>query len=106
MAFATWIFVLQGILSRAGAKWGVLKNLTCSDKNERIPLLKRDIIMNVEELPEIYGRGCLGRGLLTPRPAIFVMVSIAVCLGVCVAVLHPGGVTELAVSVRRCLFNY
>ncbi|KAG2395799.1 Squamosa promoter-binding-like protein [Vigna angularis] len=96
----------QGILSRADAKWGVLKNLTCSDKNERIPLLKRDIIMNVEELPEIYGRGCLGRGLLTPRPAIFVMVSIAVCLGVCVAVLHPGGVTELAVSVRRCLFNY
>ncbi|ESW19842.1 hypothetical protein PHAVU_006G159700 [Phaseolus vulgaris] len=96
----------QGILSRADAKWGVLKNLTSNGRKERIPLLKREIIMNVEELPERYGRGCLGRGFLTPRPAIFVIVSIAVCLGVCVAVLHPGRVTELAVSVRRCLFNY
>ncbi|CAJ1962283.1 unnamed protein product [Sphenostylis stenocarpa] len=96
----------QGILSRADAKWGILKSLTSNDKNERIPLLKRDIIMNVEELPERYGRGCLGRGFLISRPAIFVIVSIAVCLGVCVAVLHPGRVTELAVSVRRCLFNY
>jgi len=97
---------LQGILSRADAKWGVLKNLTSNDKKERVPLLKREIIMNVEELPERYGRRCLARGFLTPRPAIFVIVSIAVCLGVCVAVLHPGRVTEFAVSVRRCLFNY
>ncbi|RDX83112.1 Squamosa promoter-binding-like protein 7, partial [Mucuna pruriens] len=91
----------QGILSRADAKWGVLKSPICNDKNERIPLLKRDIIMNMEEFPERYGRQCLGRGFLTSRPAIFVMVSVAVCLGVCVAVLHPGRVSELAVSVRR-----
>lgn len=96
----------KGILSRTDAKWGVLKSPTCNDKNERIPLLKRDIIMNVEELPGRYGRQCLGRGFLTARPAIFVMVSVAVCLGVCVAVLHPGRVSEFAVSVRRCLFNY
>lgn len=96
----------QGILSRADAKWGVLKSPTSNDKNERIPLLKRDIIMNVEELPGRYGRRCLGRGFLISRPAIFVIVSVAVCLGVCVAVLHPGRISELAVSVRRCLFNY
>ncbi|RZB63901.1 Squamosa promoter-binding-like protein 7 isoform B [Glycine soja] len=96
----------QGILSRTDEKWGVLKSPTSNDKTERIPLLKRDIIMSVEELPERYGRRCLGRGFLTSRPAIFVIVSVAVCLGVCVAVLHPGRVSELAVSVRRCLFNY
>ncbi|KAK7412609.1 hypothetical protein VNO78_04104 [Psophocarpus tetragonolobus] len=90
----------QGILSR------VLKSPISSDKNERIPLLKRDIIMNMEEWPERYGRRCLGRGFLTSRPAIFVIVSVAVCLGVCVAILHPGRVSDLAVSVRRCLFKY
>ncbi|KAL5150895.1 Squamosa promoter-binding-like protein 7 [Glycine soja] len=98
----------QGIQSRADEKWGVLKvkSPTSNEKMERIPLLKRDIIMSMEELPERYGRRCLGRGFLTFRPAIFVLVSVAVCLGVCVAVLHPGRVSELAVSVRRCLFNY
>ncbi|KAG4971230.1 hypothetical protein JHK85_037651 [Glycine max] len=93
----------QGIQSRADEKWGVLKvkSPTSNEKMERIPLLKRDIIMSMEELPERYGRRCLGRGFLTFRPAIFVLVSVAVCLGVCVAVLHPGRVSELAVSVRR-----
>lgn len=101
-------YLFQGIQSRADEKWGVLKvkSPTSNEKMERIPLLKRDIIMSVEELPERYGRRCLGRGFLTSRPAIFVIVSVAVCLGVCVAVLHPGRVSELAVSVRRCLFNY
>ncbi|KAL2341184.1 hypothetical protein Fmac_009124 [Flemingia macrophylla] len=96
----------QGILTRADANCGVLKSPTSNDKNERIPLLKGDIIMNVEELPARYARRCLGRGFSTSRPAIFVIVLVAVCLGVCVAVLHPGRVSELAVSVRRCLFNY
>ncbi|TKY72050.1 squamosa promoter-binding protein 7 isoform X1 [Spatholobus suberectus] len=48
----------QGILSRADAKWGVLKSPTSNDKNERRSLLKRDIIMDVEQLPERYGRRC------------------------------------------------
>ena len=61
--------------------------------------------MNVEELPKKSGRRSLARGYLSSRPAIFVIVSVAVCLGVCVAILHHGRVTELAVSIRRCLFN-
>ncbi|XP_061359655.1 squamosa promoter-binding-like protein 7 [Gastrolobium bilobum] len=95
----------QGTLSRADLK--LLTSPTSNDKNERIPLLKREIIMNVEELPKRCDRRYLARGFLSSqRPAIFVIVSVAVCLGVCVAVLHHGRVSELAVSIRRCLFNY
>ncbi|KAK7303179.1 hypothetical protein RJT34_14081 [Clitoria ternatea] len=96
----------QGILSRPDAKLGVLKSPTSNDKNERIPLLKGEVIMNVEEFPRRCRRPYLGRGFLTSRPAIFVIVSVAVCLGVCVAVIHHGRVSELAVSIRRCLFNF
>ncbi|XP_027353402.1 squamosa promoter-binding-like protein 7 isoform X3 [Abrus precatorius] len=96
----------QDVLSRADARLGILKSPTSNEKNERIPLLKREIIMNVEELPVRCGRRNLARGFLTSRPAVFVIVSVAVCLGVCVAVLHHGRVSELAVSIRRCLFNY
>ncbi|KAK7359652.1 hypothetical protein VNO77_01614 [Canavalia gladiata] len=97
----------QGILLREDAKLGVLKSPTSNEKNERIPLLKREIIMNVEELPKRCGRRYPARGFLTSRPTIFVIISVAVCLGVCVAVLHlHGKVSDLAVSIRRCLFNY
>ncbi|KAJ1428826.1 SBP domain [Sesbania bispinosa] len=49
----------QGIPTGADAKLGVLRNPTSNDKNESIPLLKREIIMNVEEVP----RRCDRRGM-------------------------------------------
>lgn len=100
------IFVPQGFLLTADAELGFLRSPTSDDKNVRVPLLKRDIIMNVEELPKRYGRRHLARGFLSSRSAIFVVVSVAVCLAVCVSILHPGRVGELAVSIRRCLFNH
>ncbi|KAK7245729.1 hypothetical protein RIF29_40578 [Crotalaria pallida] len=95
----------QGIMSMADAKLGVSGSSTSNDRNERIPLLKREIIMNMEELPKPSRHGYLPRGFLGSRPALFVIASVAVCLGLCVAVLHHGRVSELAVSIRRCLFN-
>lgn len=92
-------------MSIADAKLGVLRSSTSNDKNENIPLLKREIIMNVEEFPKTSCHRYLARGFLSSRPAIFVIVSVAVCLGLCVAVVHRGRVSELAVSIRRCLFN-
>ncbi|OIV95809.1 hypothetical protein TanjilG_20259 [Lupinus angustifolius] len=95
----------QGIMSTSDARLGVSRSSTANDRTERIPLLKRDIIMNMEELPRTCSHRYLPRGFMSSRPAIFVIASLAVCLGLCVAVLHPGKVSELAVSIRRCLFN-
>ncbi|KAE9594629.1 hypothetical protein Lal_00037455 [Lupinus albus] len=95
----------QGIMSTSDARLGVSRSSTSNERNERIPLLKRDIIMNMEELLETSSHRYLPRGFLSSKPAIFVIASLAVCLGLCVAVLHPGKVNELAISIRRCLFN-
>lgn len=105
--FSTLILILQGILPGPDSNLAVLRCPTSNDKNEKIPLLKQEIIMNVEEFPKRRDRRYLTRGLLSCRPAIFMVVSVAVCLGVCVSVLHHHGrVSELALSIRRCLFNY
>ncbi|RYQ97433.1 hypothetical protein Ahy_B08g093479 [Arachis hypogaea] len=95
----------QDVLSRTDSKCGIMRIPTFNDKIDRIPLLKREIIMNMEELPKRSSRRYVGRGFLSSRPAMFVIVSVAVCLAVCVAILHRGRVSELAVSIRRCLFN-
>jgi hypothetical protein len=102
----TLIFALQGIQFRADAELGVLRSLASDEKSQKIPLLKRDIIMNVEEFPRRCDRRNLTRGFLSSRPTIFVLVSVVVCLMVCVSIFHHGRVNELAVSIRRCLFNH
>lgn len=96
----------QGIQFRADAELGVLSSLASDEKNQKIPLLKRDIIMNMEELPKRCDHQNLTRGFLRSRPTTFVLVSLVVCLAVCVSVFHHGRVNELAVSIRRCLFNH
>jgi len=97
---------LQGIQFRADAELGVLSSLASDEKNQKIPLLKREIIMNMEELPKRCDHRNLTRGFLRSRPTTFVLVSLVVCLAVCVSVFHHGRVNELAVSIRRCLFNH
>lgn len=61
--------------------------------------------MNVEEFSGRPGYRYLTRGFLGSRPAILMIASVAVCVGVCAAILHPGRVGEFAVSIRRCLFS-
>ncbi|MED6156937.1 Squamosa promoter-binding-like protein [Stylosanthes scabra] len=95
----------QDVLSRTDSKLGIMTSPTSNDKTDRIPLLKREIIMNMEELPKQSCRRYVGRGYLNSRPAIVMIASVTICLGVCVAVLHRGRVSEFAVSIRRCLFN-
>ncbi|GAU20040.1 hypothetical protein TSUD_381320 [Trifolium subterraneum] len=96
----------QGIQFSADAELGILRSLASDDKSQKIPLLKRDIIMNMEEFPKRCERRNLTRGFLSSRPTIFVLVSVVVCLMVCVSIFHHGRVNELAVSIRRCLFNH
>ncbi|CAJ2658553.1 unnamed protein product [Trifolium pratense] len=96
----------QGIQFRVDAELGVPRSLPSDEKSQKIPLLKRDIIMNMEEFPRRCDRRNLTRGFLSSRPTIFVLVSVVVCLMVCVSIFHHGRVNELAVSIRRCLFNH
>lgn len=102
----TLIFALQGIHFRADAELGVLSNLTSDENNQKIPLLKRDIIMNMEELPKRRADQNLTKGFLRSRPTIFMLVSLVVCLAVCVSIFHHGRVNKFAVSIRRCLFHH
>ncbi|XP_054805595.1 squamosa promoter-binding-like protein 7 [Prosopis cineraria] len=96
----------QGGGSRADAKLKVLRSPAGDyDRSGRIPLLGGDIIMNMEESPQRSGYRHLVRGFLSSRPAILMIASVAVCLGLCAALLHPGRVGEFAVSIRRCLFS-
>ncbi|KAI4345510.1 hypothetical protein L6164_012625 [Bauhinia variegata] len=95
----------QGIEARSDAKLGVLSSPYC---NERIPLLKSEIIMNMDsskQFPRKSGHRYLARGVFSSRPAIFTIAAVALCIGVCAALLHPGKVGEFAVTIRRCLFN-
>ena len=97
---------MQGIEAQVDAK--VVRSPTFDDKSESIPLLKKDIIMNVDDIKEMPGKCGLtyrSRGVLGFRPAVLVIASVALCVGICAAILHPGRVGEFAVSVRRCLFN-
>ncbi|CAI8590806.1 unnamed protein product [Vicia faba] len=95
----------QGIRFNTDPELGVLRSLAFDKKNHKVPLLKRDIIMNMEDLPNRRDHRNLTRGFLTSRPTIFVLVSVVVCLAVCVSIFHRGRVTELAVSIRRCLYH-
>lgn len=100
------LIIFQGNPFNADPELGVLRSLAFVEKNQKVPLLKRDIIMNMEDLPNRRDHQNLTRGFLTSRPTIFVLVSVVVCLAVCVSIFHQGRVTELAVSIRRCLFNH
>lgn len=82
---------------------------TCSAstcKSETVPLLNREVIMNVNPA---WPRNSCGRifsgAILGSRPGIFVIGFAAVCLGMCAVLLHPHKVSEFAVSIRRCLFD-
>ena len=102
------IFNFQGFKGGEDARLGVLRSPSPNVISERLPLLMKDTIMNVdpiEEMPRKSGHRYLTRGALSSRPAILVIASVAVCIGICTALLHTERVGEFAVSIRRCLFN-
>ncbi|OIV91954.1 hypothetical protein TanjilG_23215 [Lupinus angustifolius] len=95
----------QGLMSIADARLGVSRSSTYNDRSERVALLKREIIMNIEELPRTSCHRYLPRGFSSSQPAMFVIASIAVCFGLCVAVLHHGRVSDFALSIRSSLIQ-
>ncbi|KAL5541765.1 hypothetical protein UlMin_009475 [Ulmus minor] len=88
-----------------------------SNRSETIPLPNRQVVSKanlIKEWPSKASPCSSSTEVLSSRPAltffrfrpaIFVLTTAAVCLGVCAALFHPHKVSEFAVSIRRCLLN-
>ncbi|OMO53755.1 Transcription factor, SBP-box [Corchorus capsularis] len=75
---------------------------------ETVPLLKSEIIMNVNLSKECPRKSCspiFVTPALRSRPAVFLIATAAVCLGMCAVIFHPNKVGEFAITIRRCLFD-
>ncbi|KAG2727300.1 hypothetical protein I3760_01G151200 [Carya illinoinensis] len=92
----------------ANAKVGAQTCSASSGRSETVPLLNREVVMNVKHLKEWPRKSCgrIGFGtVFSSRPSIFVISFAAVCLGICAVLLHPHKVGQFAVSIRRCLLD-
>uniref|UniRef100_A0A2N9ETS0 SBP-type domain-containing protein n=1 Tax=Fagus sylvatica TaxID=28930 RepID=A0A2N9ETS0_FAGSY len=79
---------------------------TCT--SETVPLLNKEVVMNVNPIKEWPRKSCgrfVSGTIFSSRPSFFVIGFAAVCLGMCAVLLHPHKVSEFAVSIRskkRC----
>lgn len=87
------------------------RSLTAStslDRSETAPLLNAEVIMSVNNSKEQQRMSCnllYTKTVLPSRPLFFLVSAVAVCFGVCAIVFHPQKVGEIAVTIRRCLFD-
>ncbi|KAL0414659.1 UNVERIFIED_CONTAM: Squamosa promoter-binding-like protein 7 [Sesamum radiatum] len=75
--------------------------------HETSPLLNGEVIMNVSPQPSPQ-KSCnrlLTRTSLPSRPLIMAIAVVGICVGVCAVVLHPQRVSDIATTIRRCLFD-
>ncbi|KAG8370098.1 hypothetical protein BUALT_Bualt14G0082200 [Buddleja alternifolia] len=79
-----------------------------TDASEIVPLLNDEVVMNVrvQERPtKLSCQRSFTRTFFTSRPLLLAIAAIGVCCGVCAVVLHPQRVTQIATTIRRCLFD-
>ncbi|GAV63375.1 SBP domain-containing protein [Cephalotus follicularis] len=98
----------QDAVIRANDKLGLVAGPTILDRSETVPLLNREVVMNinlVKEWPRRLHGPVLSSTVFSSRSAILVITTAAVCFGICAVLLHPKKVGEFAVSVSRCLSN-
>ncbi|XVE82016.1 hypothetical protein DITRI_Ditri15bG0113100 [Diplodiscus trichospermus] len=77
-------------------------------RSETLPLLNKEIIMNVNLSKECPRKSCspvFTNRMLRSRPAAFAIATTAICLGMCAILFHPNKFGEFAVTIRRCLFD-
>ncbi|KAI9195106.1 hypothetical protein LWI28_011737 [Acer negundo] len=98
----------QDCEARPKDKLGETVDTTAVDRGESDPLLNGEVVMNVSLDKEWPRKSCgqiFSGTVLISRPTLLVASVIAVCFGLCVVLLHPHKVGELAVSIRRSLFG-
>ena len=82
---------------------------TYPDRTETAPLLNTEVLMSVNNSKKQHGISSslvITNTVLPPRPLIFLVSSVAVCFGICAIVFHPQKVSQIAVTIRRCLFDH
>ncbi|KAL6532284.1 Squamosa promoter-binding-like protein 7 [Orobanche gracilis] len=86
---------------------GTTSSLLSPDAYAKEPLLNGEAAMNVN----LHVKSCkscsplIPKTFLSPRSLIMAIAVIGVCLGLCVVVLHPQRVSQIATTIRRCLFD-
>ncbi|KAL9671183.1 hypothetical protein QQ045_008749 [Rhodiola kirilowii] len=102
---------VEDIKSRAEQKFISMTGSTSTHGCETaVPLLCMDDSVTVKHTDKWPRQSCsamISSSRIAPRTrATFSLAAIAiVCFGVCAVIIHPHKVGELAVTVRRCLFD-
>lgn len=102
------LFYLQDLEERTNGKLRAMTASTSFTRSETVPLLNREIIMNVNLNKECPRKSCspiFTATTLRSRPAVLILATAAICLGMCAVLFHPNKVGEFAVTIRRCLFD-
>ncbi|GMI64115.1 SQUAMOSA PROMOTER BINDING PROTEIN-LIKE 7, squamosa promoter binding protein-like 7 [Hibiscus trionum] len=91
---------------RSSDKFRAMMASTTLTRSESVPLLNEEVIMNVNLSKECLRKSCSPISATTtlrsrPGPAVFVIATAAICLGICAVFFHPTRVVEFAVTIRR-----
>lgn len=98
----------QDLVIRSNDKVGAVMGSATVDRCEVVPLLNREVVMDVNLIKEWPRKSCshiFSGGVLRSLPTVTVIAMAAVCFGVCVVALHPQKVGHFATSLRRSLFG-
>ncbi|KAK8548703.1 hypothetical protein V6N13_054518 [Hibiscus sabdariffa] len=96
----------QDLKERTSDKFRTVMASTTLTGSEAVPLLNEEVIMNVNISKECPRKSCspiFATATLRSRPAVFVIATAAICLGICAVFFHSTRVGEFAVTIRRCL---
>ncbi|KAL8515493.1 hypothetical protein ACS0TY_014251 [Phlomoides rotata] len=75
-----------------------------SDLHDTVSLINAGVV-NIHNRPRKSCSLLLSRTFSTSRPLIMAIATVCVCFGVCVALFHPQKASEIATTIRRCLFD-
>ncbi|GMI70351.1 SQUAMOSA PROMOTER BINDING PROTEIN-LIKE 7, squamosa promoter binding protein-like 7 [Hibiscus trionum] len=98
--------VSQVLEERINGKLQTMMAPTISGRSETVPLINKEIIMNVNPSKDCPRKPCsFATARLRSRPVVLVISTAAICLAMCAVIFHPNRVGEFAVTIRRCLFD-
>ncbi|KAJ9154425.1 hypothetical protein P3X46_027759 [Hevea brasiliensis] len=100
------IFTSEDLERSSNGKLGVISNLYAVVRSDKVPLLSKEVVMDVrlsKECPNKSSSLCFSNRVLKSRPTVFLIATFALCLGVCAILFHPNQVSKFAISIRRCL---
>ncbi|PRQ39023.1 putative transcription factor SBP family [Rosa chinensis] len=94
-------------------KMDAMLGSTSNERSETLPLLNKKAATKANLIKQANCGISSGellssrsrRTFLGFRSTLYVISATAMCLGICAVVFHPHKVGELAVTIRRCLFD-